>query len=202
MRKNPEPNEIYRHFKGNLYQVKCIASDSENGHEMVVYQALYEPYGIYVRPLDMFMSETDHVKYPNASEVYRFTLVGRAGDMKPAESQITADKPKAAEQPNVAEQSKAAGQSQLSEQSKPDIRCENEEDNLDPAIAAFLDADTCEKKLTILDSMHERITDNMINTMAVASDLEINEGDLETRFDDLRSCLMTMGRFDNLNRRQ
>ena len=50
--------------------------------------------------------------------------------------------------------------------------------------------------------MHERITDNMINTMAVASDLEINEGDLETRFDDLRSCLMTMGRFDNLNRRQ
>ena len=191
MRKNPEPNEIYRHFKGNLYQVKCIASDSENGHEMVVYQALYEPYGIYVRPLDMFMSETDHVKYPNASDTYRFTLVGRAGDMKHTESQIMAKQPKAAGYfPKAAEQP------------KPDIRCENKEDDLDPAIAAFLDADTCEKKLTILDSMHERITDNMINTMAVASDLEINEGDLETRFDDLRSCLMTMGRFDSLNRRQ
>ena len=70
------------------------------------------------------------------------------------------------------------------------------EDQLDPQVAAFLDARTCEEKMAILDSMHERITNEMINTMAVASDLEINDGDIEERFDDLRNCLMTLGKFE------
>ncbi len=51
--------------------------------------------------------------------------------------------------------------------------------NIDPLVLAFLDADSYEQKLMILDSLHNRITDDMINTMAVSSDLEIKEGHLE-----------------------
>lgn len=73
-RKTPSPNEIYTHFKGNQYRIIAIAHHSETMEEMVVYEALYDDHGIFVRPLDMFMSEVDHQKYPDVSAEYRFTL--------------------------------------------------------------------------------------------------------------------------------
>ena len=44
----------YRHFKGNEYKVLAVAKHSETLEEMVVYQALYGEYGIWVRPLSMW----------------------------------------------------------------------------------------------------------------------------------------------------
>ena len=60
----------------------------------------------------------------------------------------------------------------------------------------FLDADSYEKKLQILSSLHNRITDAMIDTMAVSLDTEVKEGDIETRYAEIRNCLITMERFE------
>ncbi len=57
---------VYRHYKGNLYEVIGLAKHSETGEKMVVYQALYnspelkEEYGIrpmFVRPFSMFIEK-------------------------------------------------------------------------------------------------------------------------------------------------
>lgn len=68
---------LYRHFKGNLYRVKCIATHTETGESMVVYYKEDDPDTVYVRPLDMFMSEVDHTKYPNVTQKYRFELIDK-----------------------------------------------------------------------------------------------------------------------------
>lgn len=46
---------LYRHYKGRRYEVIDIARHSETEERLVVYRALYGDYGLWVRPLEMFM---------------------------------------------------------------------------------------------------------------------------------------------------
>lgn len=69
----PKKGEIYRHFKGNLYAVLAIAMHTETEEMMVVYQEV-DGEKIYARPLDMFVSNVDKEKYPDALQTYRFEL--------------------------------------------------------------------------------------------------------------------------------
>ena len=66
---------LYRHFKGDYYLVEDISLDSETNKEMVVYRKLYDDCSLWVRPVEMFLSEVDHNKYPNVEQKYRFELV-------------------------------------------------------------------------------------------------------------------------------
>ncbi|WP_180173666.1 DUF1653 domain-containing protein [Acinetobacter sp. YH01024] len=50
---------IYQHYKGQLYQVFHVATHSEMGEKVVVYQCLYDDYSMWVRPLEMFMETVE-----------------------------------------------------------------------------------------------------------------------------------------------
>lgn len=70
---------IYRHFKGKYYIVEGIANNSETSEPMVVYRHLYGDRSLCVRPVDMFLSEVDHEKYPDVKQKYRFEEVDEYG---------------------------------------------------------------------------------------------------------------------------
>ena len=68
---------LYRHFKGNIYRVVGVATNTETNESMVIYQETSGEYLLWARPLSMFMSEVDHDKYPNAKQKMRFEFIGK-----------------------------------------------------------------------------------------------------------------------------
>ena len=61
----------YRHFKGNEYEVLCVAKHSETLEPMVVYRALYGDFGVWVRPASMWNETVEK----DGQRVKRFTLI-------------------------------------------------------------------------------------------------------------------------------
>ncbi len=192
MREIPKPYEVYKHFKGNIYQIISIALDSETLEQVVVYQQLYSPFQMYVRPLEMFLSKTDKDKYPDAVQEYRFEKLEKAmleTDVKVQAINahvIDSDSvEKLMEQPQEAKAVEEIGYAE--EEEMPDI---------DPNLLRFLEADTYSDKLELLHLMHATVTDAMIDTMAISLDFEIQSGDIEQRYQELLNCLLTKERFE------
>lgn len=61
---------IYRHFKGNRYELLGIAKHSETLEPMVVYRAMYADYGLWVRPAAMWLETVERDGYSGPRFVY------------------------------------------------------------------------------------------------------------------------------------
>lgn len=170
----PKSGQIYRHFKNKLYQIVAVAEHSETGEALVVYQALYGDYKVYARPLEMFTSEVDHVKYPEVTQKYRFERVERE-TLEPSCAQNT-------------RQSAVSGGQTAGSAAR--------EDGVNPKLLAFFDADTLEQKYNIVISMRDEVNDHMINSMAVALDVVIPEGETDLRYEQLKHCIRTKQRYE------
>ena len=221
MRNNPKPYEIYRHFKGNTYQILAIAKDSEDGHLIVVYQALYGSYEIYARDLVQFMSPVDRIKYPEAEAQYRFTKVDSAQptvndknghsysqtDTKTdtgnsdsrSNSQMDTGHFESKSDVNVNAEYQSSQSVEKTDAGHQDEQSDVKSDagyQMDPQVEAFLDADSYEEKLNILAGLHRRITDDMLKIMALTMDIELNPGSTQEQYDELKNCLLTRNKFE------
>ena len=209
-RQNPVAGEIYRHFKNKLYQIVGVAIHSENKEQLVIYQALYGNFGMYARPLHMFMSEVDHEKYPDVKQKYRFEKIGRAGfepdvsvthnDDASSDQQITKDFEEVNNKDEYNIQNTENKENTVYNENEEYIvnkeNSENSEEQPNPDLLAFLDAETYEEKRMLLIAMRPRITDRLINDLAVSIDVTVEEGDLETRFKSLLYCVSKMDEFE------
>ena len=174
----PKPHEIYKHFKGNLYQITAIAEHSETGEQLVIYQALYGDFKTYARPLEMFVGRVDKEKYPDEVQEFRFELQGADSDRQHKET------------------NEEVGLAGIQNMPVQDEACRQNELGIDPMVLEFLDADSYEQRLNILAGLHHRITNEMITTMAISCDIEVEDGDVEERYESLKSCLLTLEKYE------
>ena len=145
MRENPRPGEFYRHFKNKLYQIVVVATHSESKEELVIYQALYGDFGVYARPLDMFLSEVDREKYPDIEQKYRFEKVENIYE---ATKQIT-----------------DRNSSEINIETNNKMQQEESEDESKNFFIDFLDADDYYTKKKIILANKENITDKQLDAI-------------------------------------
>lgn len=191
MNQIPQAGEIYQHFKGKLYRIVALATHTETGEQLVIYQALYGEFQVFARPLSMFLEKVDAKKYPDAAGKDRFMRIPMAEAAAvpqpvPAPSENPVEpRPAAMPSENPVEPRPAAASSENSVEPQPD-----------PGLLAFLDADSYEEKLEVFASLEGKVDLHMLNAIAASLDLELSEGSLEEQYDTLKSCLMTLERYE------
>lgn len=154
MREEPKPGEFYRHFKNKLYQIVAVATHSETREKLVIYQALYGEYGVYARPMDMFMSEVDKEKYPDVKQKYRFE---RIEDMsKESKSDKSSDS-------KVIEQDKKLKEDSVSNENT--LKMDKDADFGKGYFIEFLEADDLSTKKEILIANRELISERELDTI-------------------------------------
>lgn len=201
---------FYRHFKNKLYQVKAIAYHSETKEKMVVYQALYGDYSLYVRSYDMFMSEVDKKKYPDIYQRYRFEQVYPDGSDMPHVKAQERDDCNIAITQSVKENNEDinsiydnGNKAQNVMEQDNNIEHDNihknndiQDEQVNPLLMEFLDAEDYQQKLNTLTGMRSKLDDKLIDAMAASMEIEVPEGPIDKRYASLRSCILTHAKFE------
>ena len=156
MREDPKPGEFYRHFKDKMYQIIAVAVHSETKEKLVIYQALYGEYGVYARPLDMFMSEVDKEKYPDAAQKYRFEKIENTGELSKNSSLSNCEN----------EKSSYTDEKNISDKVLKDNIQSDKASNIGKNyFIEFLEADSFGDKKEIILANREFISDRELDTM-------------------------------------
>ena len=217
---------LYRHFKGMYYYVLDVATHSETSEQFVVYQKLYDQRDLYVRPLDMFLSDVDQEKYPDVEQKYRFELIDINTGKALEKSDDTSAYNKSIDNVNMvsADNTYTVDKSacdiagnRYTENKSIDYKTENvSSDNgniadtynsdentvQDSKLIRFLDAYDYKEKLDILTSMRSELNDGLIDIMAESIEVAVPEGDITDRYNSLRKCLLAHTKYEGLRLRQ
>lgn len=191
----PKPGEFYRHFKNKMYQIVAVASHSETGEKLVIYQALYGDYGTYARPLDNFLSPVDREKYPQAEQKFRFekTEPGCGNEAEP--EQGTREKTLVQSRRNCG----LAGRGVVSAERDGGwgfSPIEPVPDQPNPLLIEFLDAESTEEQLAVLRRMEGCVGKRELDSVCVYLDISTRYGSLEEQTEGIRRYLKLQMHYD------
>lgn len=193
----PKANEIYKHFKGNMYQIVDIAIDSETGNELVIYRALYAPFTTYARELSMFMSKVDRDKYPSATQEQRFELVVFDDETKNRCEAIT---------PNTSTTSN-------SEETHVRVNSVNEnravetvderaaKSGISPVLLRFLETEGVAAQIECLTEIREQLTPEIMTSIEFSIGMEeAQRGDVYERYRGVKNYLDLKRKYERQHR--
>lgn len=220
----PKPGEFYRHFKNKMYQIVAVASHSETGERLVIYQALYGDYGIYARPLDNFLSPVDREKYPDAEQEFRFERTepgSAAGESQPAAKEDTNLQKREEEEPGSQKETpdQSARESRTADLGNHQSRrncglagrgvvsaerdggwgfspIEPVPDQPNPLLIEFLDAESTEEQLAVLRRMEGCVGKRELDSVCVYLDISTRYGSLEEQIEGIRRYLKLQMHYD------
>ena len=194
MEREIKVGEVYRHFKGNTYEVLALAVNADNRERVVVYKSLSNG-RVFVRSFRGFAGVINKEKYPDAGQTYRFELVA---DIEPEEEEdIEAIPDYAGETEDKGPREKApVKQAPLVGEISSDNGSGTSDGDVDPMLMEFLETRSFDEKLQILRRMEPVMTDKLLDDMAASLDVVIHDGDMSTRISELKSCLATFDKFD------
>lgn len=210
-REKPAAGEFYRHFKGNIYQIKMLAKDSETEKEKVVYQAMYAPFICWVRDLEEFLSEVDRGKYPDAVQKHLFekvvleeenSLQKKSGGSMSADENTSQQKVTLAGTQGVGQVVAANSGKEGNVSDKELVKALKtgqperylaqkitEDEIANRGLLQLLDAETFREKRQIFVGLKQYLNERMLNNIAVALDIVLEEGDIETQYESIMHCL-------------
>ena len=190
----PKQGEIYRHYKGNLYQIIAVALHTETEEKMVVYQALYGDFKYYVRPLEMFMEQ---VKIEDKF-INRFELVNMNNN---TENDISYNKKNDVhyiEKHNLENKKENSSEQVIIFNYKEDDETEDEKENLSCDLMGFLDAKTYTEKMNILKEMRINgdLDEHILRNCALSIDCIVDENGIDEQYHSIMNCLNMLSKYE------
>ncbi|MDO4966157.1 MAG: DUF1653 domain-containing protein [Lachnospiraceae bacterium] len=203
MREIPKDLQVYKHFKGSLYQIVTIAIHTETTEKMVIYRSLKNPERVFARPLDMFLSEVNHKKYPDVKAKYRFTLLDEVESEEPAEEDTTTEEvvnekvPEESFSEPVLEENNEqvidsdTDTSEEKEDTSDDDKIYKEDGTLviDPYVEKILDSKEYSDKIEAFEMLRGKCDEDMLSTLAMSLDIQLSGDTLEEKYADILKCL-------------
>ena len=190
----PKANEIYKHFKGNMYQIVDIAIDSETGNELVIYRALYAPFTTYARELSMFMSKVDRDKYPSATQEYRFELVVFDDATKNRREAITPNTSNSEETPV-----RVNSVNENREVETVDERAAKS--GISPVLLRFLETEGVAAQIECLTEIREQLTPEIMTSIEFSIGMEeAQRGDVYERYRGVKNYLDLKRKYERQHR--
>lgn len=199
----PRQGDIYRHFNNKLYQIVSVATHYQTGESYVVYQALFDDFRNYVRPLDMFISKVDLEKYPSVTQTYIFERVDRSQMLKASDynniSNTISGIQYSDNDTNIQSNNSIINSNPYNANSIDNISNNNNVDDdilINPLLIEFLDFDTYKKKLEYFQSIIPKLDERLINDICVALDITCNTSSLDDTILHIKDYLYTQARFE------
>lgn len=185
----PRQGEIYKHYKGNLYQITAVAMHTETEEMMVVYQALYGEFKYYTRPLKMFMEQVN-VK---GKKINRFTLINFYNSSKDEVNNID----------NVAIYDEDSADDEEIRYSNKDYMGSlsdafDNEPEREYSLMGFLDAKNYTDKMNILKEMRSNgsLNEQILRNCAMSIDCVIDEDGIDEQYYAIMNCLKMLSKFE------